>query len=285
LVIQTEYGVSRSWYWPLIAPFQRLFRKREVIGPPKTHDLEMASLEGQQQGVEKVPSGATNSSAQGDDDVASERDRITSGDASNSPLVISMARKRFGHKVALRDVSIAVGSGEILALLGPNGAGKTTLVNCVLGLYRLTSGTATIKGFDITHQQDQVYHHVGICPQHEIMWPDLTCEEHLLFYARLKGINAGDEKAVVSQCLAQVELSEEAGKLSKQLSGGQKRRLAIAIALVARPAVVFLDEPTTGLDPNVKRSLWKVIKRVKEMHEMCIVLTTHSMYPRVLNVG
>ena len=213
----------------------------------------------------------------GDDDVASERDRVTSGSASDSALVISMARKRFGKKLAVKDISIAVGSGEILALLGPNGAGKTTLVSCVLGLYRLSSGTAQINGFDIMHQQDQVYRHVGICPQHEILWPDLTCEEHLLFYARLKGVQIKNENEVVGQCLEQVELLPERRKLSKQLSGGQKRRLSIAIALVARPAVVFLDEPTTGLDPNVKRSLWRVIKRVKEVHNMCIVLTTHSM--------
>jgi ABC-type multidrug transport system ATPase subunit len=214
----------------------------------------------------------------GDDDVASERDRVTSGSASDSALVISMARKRFGKKLAVKDISIAVRSGEILALLGPNGAGKTTLVSCVLGLYRLSSGTAQINGFDIMRQQDQVYRHVGICPQHEILWPDLTCEEHLLFYARLKGVDPKQEKEVVGQCLEQVELLPERRKLSKQLSGGQKRRLSIAIALVARPAVVFLDEPTTGLDPHVKRSLWRVIKRVKELHNMCIVLTTHSMY-------
>jgi ABC-type multidrug transport system ATPase subunit len=92
-------------------------------------------------------------------------------------------------------------------------------------------------------------------------------------------VDAKDERAVVGQCLEQVELLPEKEKLAKQLSGGQKRRLSIAIALVARPAVVFLDEPTTGLDPNVKRSLWRVIKKVKEIHNMCIILTTHSMYP------
>lgn len=191
----------------------------------------------------------TSKSAYGDDDVASERERITSGGAGDSALVISLARKRFGKKLAVRDVSIAVDSGEILALLGPNGAGKTTLVSCVLGLYKLSSGTAKINGFDIMHQQDQVYRHVGVCPQHEILWPDLTCEEHLLFYARLKGVDKKDEREVVRQCLEQVELIPERNKLSKTLSGGQKRRLSIAIALVARPAVVFLDEPTTGLSP------------------------------------
>ena len=225
----------------------------------------------------------TSTSSYGDSDVISERDRITSGNASSSALIISLARKRFSSsptsKLAIRDISLAVRAGEILALLGPNGAGKTTLVNCVLGLYKLTSGTASINGFDIAREQDQVYRYVGVCPQHEILWGDLTCEEHLLFYARLKGVERREEGEVVGQCLEQVELVGERRKLAKRLSGGQKRRLSIAIALVARPAVVFLDEPTTGLDPNVKRSLWRVIKKVKEMHNMCIVLTTHSMYP------
>jgi len=191
----------------------------------------------------------TSPSNYGDEDVAEERERVSSGNADDAALIISMARKRFGRKLAVRDVSIAVGSGEILALLGPNGAGKTTLVNCVLGLYRLSSGTAKIDGYDIVKQQEHVYRHVGICPQHEILWPDLTCEEHLLFYARLKGVEPSKEKEVVRQSLEQVELTPETRKLSKQLSGGQKRRLCIAIALVGRPAVVFLDEPTTGTLP------------------------------------
>jgi ABC-type multidrug transport system ATPase subunit len=288
LVIQTEYGISRSWYWPFIAPFSR-FRRRKMDTENK--DLEAARMENLPI-VEKTPSTQTSESIQSDsqtlDDIATERDRVLSGSANSSALLISQAKKRFGSKYAVNDVTLAISHGEILALLGPNGAGKTTLINCVLGLYRLSSGNAFVNGFDITHQQEFVYRFVGICPQHEILWPDLTCEEHLLFYARLKGIDPKEEKNVVRELLEQVELVPEKDKLSKQISGGQKRRLSIAIALVARPAVVFLDEPTTGnfiemtadvgLDPNVKRSLWRVIKRVKEMYNMCIILTTHSMY-------
>lgn len=271
--------MSRPWYWPFVAPFARFQMDRETLQLSNNTDLEAAAAS--DTGVpehEKISSNDTLQSDHSNNDVISEGDQISIGATSDYPLIISKACKRFGKKLAVKDVSVAISSGEILALLGPNGAGKTTLVNCVLGLYRLSSGSARINGFDIIHQQDQVYRHIGICPQHEILWPDLTCEEHLLFYARLKGVKARDEKEVVTQCLEQVELLPERRKLSKQLSGGQKRRLSIAIALVARPAVVFLDEPTTGLDPNVKRSLWRVIKRVKEWHNMCIILTTHSMY-------
>jgi ABC-type branched-subunit amino acid transport system ATPase component len=230
-----------------VAPFARCRHERETIRSSQKTDLEAASpLDTPVPTADRISSNETSESNRGDDDITSEHERITSGSANDSPLIITMARKRFGKKLAVKDVSLAIGSGEILALLGPNGAGKTTLVNCVLGLYRLSSGNATINGYDIMHQQDQVYRYVGICPQHEILWPDLTCEEHLLFYARLKGVEIRDEKEVVAQCLEQVELLPERNKLSKQLSGGQKRRLSIAIALVARPAVVFLDEPTTG---------------------------------------
>jgi ABC-type Na+ transport system ATPase subunit NatA len=244
-VIQVEYGISRPWYWPIIAPFDR-FRHKKEASVPKT-DLEFAhtAIESPPK-LEEITSTGTSRSGFGDSDVALERERISSGTANGSALIISGARKRFGDKLAVKDVSIAVSPGEILALLGPNGAGKTTLVNCVLGLYRLSAGSATISGFDIARQQDLVYRHVGICPQHEILWPDLTCEEHLLFYVRLKGVDKKMEKEVVKQSLERVELSPEKRKLAKQLSGGQRRRLSIAIALVARPAVVFLDEPTTG---------------------------------------
>jgi ABC-type Na+ transport system ATPase subunit NatA len=165
---------------------------------------------------------------------------------SYSPLIIASASKSFGNHIAITDISMSVKSGEIFALLGPNGAGKTTLINCVLGLYRLSSGTAKIGGFDIVREHDQVYRHIGICPQNEILWPDLTPEEHLLFFCRLKGVDPKQEKETVRLCLERMELIQERGKLAKELSGGQRRRLCLAIALVGAPAVVFLDEPTTG---------------------------------------
>lgn len=114
---------------------------------------------------------------------------------SYSPLIITSAGKSFGNHKAITDISMSVNSREIFALLGPNGAGKATLINCVLGLYRLSSVTTKIGGFDILREQpDQVYRHIGICPQNEILWPDLTPEEHLLFFCRLKGIDTKQEK-------------------------------------------------------------------------------------------
>lgn len=228
-MIETEYGVSTSWYSPFIAPFRWI---RNRVG-----DIEATSN-----------SGASNERETG-----------------NGILNVSHATKKFRKVFAVNDVSLSVSSGEIFGLLGPNGAGKSTFLNCLLGLYRLTSGTAELNGYDIVKHSSQVYRHVGVCPQQEILWADLTAEEHLLFYARLKGVEPKDEQDVVKKCLEQVELIPERRKLSKELSGGQRRRLGIAIAPVGQPAIVFLDEPTTGspsmqitepkgLDPNVRRN-------------------------------
>ena len=121
----------------------------------------------------------------------------------------------------------------------------------------------------------QVQSHMGICPQHDIHWDDLTIEEHLLFYARLKDVSKHDESRVVEKSMADVGLTGMGTRLAKALSGGEKRRLSIAIALVGNPSVVFLDEPTTGLDPEVRRIVWNIIQKSRQ--DKTIILTTHSM--------
>jgi ABC-type multidrug transport system ATPase subunit len=270
VVIQGEYGISRAWYWPLLAPIQKWRDSRNRKAGAR--DIERGSETMHIMNIEETM----------------EPDH-TSGSPSTDSLIIAHATKTFANKEAVRDVSLVVKKGEILALLGPNGAGKTTLINCILGLYKFTSGTAYISGNNILIQPQRVYSSIGICPQHEIIWPDLTVEEHLLFYCRLKGTEVKSEKEVVKRYLEEVELSKESNKGAGELSGGQKRRLSVAIALVGKPEVVFLDEPTTGaiplqclnltigLDPNIKKNLWSVIKRAKEKYGVCIILTTHSM--------
>lgn len=233
MVVQGEYGVNRPWYWPFIAPFEK-WRERN---PGLRADIETGMESTQSLGRSKLTIEPTAST------LPPSRD-------AEAALVIANASKAFGTKAAVRNVCLAVYQGEIFALLGPNGAGKTTLINCILGLYKFTSGTAYISGHSILAHPQRVYNSIGICPQHEILWPDLTVEEHLLFYCRLKGTEIKSEKEVVSKCLEEVELLGERGKRTAELSGGQKRRLCVAIALVGRPAVVFLDEPTTGIIRN-----------------------------------
>jgi len=122
---------------------------------------------------------------------------------------------------------------------------------------------------------DKIYQNIGVCPQHDILWDDLSVEEHLYFYARLKGVSPAEEGAAVASALEMVSLEQFRTRTSKGLSGGEKRRLSIAISLIGHGKVVFLDEPTTGLDPEVRRLIWDIINRAKQGRT--IILTTHSM--------
>ncbi|CAG8491768.1 7977_t:CDS:10 [Scutellospora calospora] len=212
-----------------------------------------------------------------DADVKEERKRVLENNYDiDSPLVMKHMRKVYPNgKLAVKDITFAVDRNIIFGLLGPNGAGKTTLIGILTGLYSPTSGSASINNFNISTHMREVYMSMGVCPQHDILWDDLTVGEHLLFYARLKGIPANQEHAAILQALKQVRLEPFKNRLSKGLSGGEKRRLSIAISLIGNPAVVFLDEPTTGLDPEVRRLIWNIVNGAKKGRT--IVLTTHSM--------
>ena len=155
--------------------------------------------------------------------------------------------------------------GCCFGLLGSNGAGKTTLISVLTGLYSPTRGHATICGFDLETALHSIYKVMGICPQFDILWPDLTIEEHLLFYARLKGVPKQDEKSEVLALIRSVDLlgAHKKGSKAKELSGGMQRRLSLAISLMGSPEVVFLDEPTTGLDPETKRHVWTLLDKIK----------------------
>ena len=154
-------------------------------------------------------------------------------------------------------------------------AGKTTLINILTGLYESSGGQATISGFDIRRETNEAYTCLGVCPQFDIHWGDLTVEEHLYFYSRLKGVESNQEEKAVNKALESVSLEKLRNSLARTLSGGEKRRLSIAIALCGNPSVVFLDEPTTGLDPELRRLIWNIINDAKV--GKAIVLTTVSL--------
>ena len=197
------------------------------------------------------------------------------------PLVVKDLRKvykgktREEDKIAVKQMNLRIGEDELFGLLGPNGAGKTTLISMLIGLYPPEGGNAWIGGFSIIDDLEQVQLYMGVCPQFDILWPELTVYEHLLFYARLKGIPPAQEKTKVEQAMAEVYLSKFKDLKSTQLSGGMRRRLSVAISLVGNPKIVFLDEPTTGLDPENRRQLWDILAKCKKGRAM--VLTTHSM--------
>ncbi|CAN6923808.1 hypothetical protein Bca52824_087286 [Brassica carinata] len=180
-------------------------------------------------------------------------------------------------KLAVSGLSLAVPSGECFGMLGPNGAGKTSFINMMTGLLKPTSGTGLVRGLDICNDMDRVYTSMGVCPQHDLLWETLTGREHLLFYGRLKNLKGSDLIQAVEESLKSVNLFHGgvADKPAGKYSGGMKRRLSVAISLIGNPKVVYMDEPSTGLDPASRKNLWTVIKRAKQ--NTAIILTTHSM--------
>ncbi|CAA7022530.1 unnamed protein product [Microthlaspi erraticum] len=180
-------------------------------------------------------------------------------------------------KLAVRGMYLDVPSGECFGMLGPNGAGKTSFISMMTGLLKPSSGTALVQGLDICNEMNKVYTSMGVCPQHDLLWETLTGREHLLFYGRLKNIKGSALTHAVEESLKGVSLFDGgvADKPAGNYSGGMKRRLSVAISLIGNPKVVYLDEPSTGLDPASRKNLWDVIKRAKK--NTAIILTTHSM--------
>ena len=173
-------------------------------------------------------------------------------------------------------VTFGMRRGECFGLLGHNGAGKTTTVSMLSGLIMPTAGDAYINGHSIRTDMDVIHSSLGVCPQHDLLWPDVTAAEHLAFYGRLKGLSGEELDKEIARLLEAVSLTEFGNKGSKTFSGGMQRRLSIACSLIGNPAVVFLDEPTTGLDPENRRGVWHVIGEALN-NDSIVVLTTHSM--------
>jgi ABC-2 type transport system ATP-binding protein len=185
--------------------------------------------------------------------------------------------KRFGDLVAVNDVSFDVAEGEIFGLLGPNGAGKTTLIRMLTTLTPPTSGTAKIAGHDIRTDADGVRNALGVIPQAFTSDPELTAEENMLIHAKLYGVPAAVRDALINELLDIVDLGKFKSALVRTFSGGMRRRLEIARGLVHSPKILFLDEPTTGLDPVSRTNVWEMIRNLREKSNLTILLTTHYM--------
>jgi ABC-2 type transport system ATP-binding protein len=185
--------------------------------------------------------------------------------------------KHFGQFVAVNGVSFDVQSGEIFGLLGPNGAGKSTLIRILTTLLPPTSGTATIAGFDIVKESHGVRTSIGVIPQAMTSDLELSATENLLIFAKLYGVAAAKRTRLIHDLLDAVELLQWADKPVKLLSGGMRRRVEIARGLVSEPRVLFLDEPTTGLDPVSRVAVWEMLQRIKSERDLTVLLTTHYM--------
>ena len=176
---------------------------------------------------------------------------------------------------AVNDFSLEIYNRELLTILGHNGAGKSTLINILTGISSSSYGSATIFGFDINEDMREIRKILGVCPQHDILWNELTAREHLILFARLKEIPYKEAMRDADEKLMQVKLSHVKNRLVGTFSGGMKRRLSVAISGVGNPKLIILDEPTTGMDPINRRSAWKLIKEMKQ--NRLLILTTHSM--------
>ncbi len=182
--------------------------------------------------------------------------------------------KRYGRLMALDGVSLRVEQGEFFGLLGPNGAGKTTLISIVAGLARASSGTASIMGYDVVADYRAARRHIGVVPQELVFDPFFTVRETLRFQSGYFGLRHNDDW--IDEVIAHLDLTPKADSNMRTLSGGMKRRVLVAQALVHRPPVIVLDEPTAGVDVELRQGLWSFIRRLnREGHT--VVLTTHYL--------
>ncbi|HYL68246.1 MAG TPA: ATP-binding cassette domain-containing protein [Candidatus Limnocylindria bacterium] len=185
--------------------------------------------------------------------------------------------KRFGDLLAVNDIVFNVEEREIFGLLGPNGAGKTTLIRVLTTLTPPTSGTARVAGHDISTEADAVRHAIGVIPQAFTSDPELTAGENMLIHSKLYGVPPEKRERLIHDLLETVDLLKFRDALVRTFSGGMRRRLEIARGLVHSPKILFLDEPTTGLDPVSRTNVWEMIRSLREKGELTILLTTHYM--------
>eukprot|EP01105_Mastigella_eilhardi_P023001 TRINITY_DN5750_c0_g1_i2.p1 TRINITY_DN5750_c0_g1~~TRINITY_DN5750_c0_g1_i2.p1 ORF type:complete len:1644 (-),score=438.19 TRINITY_DN5750_c0_g1_i2:58-4989(-) len=254
-----EYGVPKPFYFPFL---------RSYWCPRSTKSATSTSPELSVMGINSG-------------DMFESFDEEAAG--TKQDLVLQNLCKQFsdntGNTVkAVDGISVTLYRGQIFALLGHNGAGKTTTISMLTGLIPPTSGDALVEGLSIRTSMDEVRRRIGVCPQHDLLYDDLTAEEHLTLFGRLKGIPRSQIAAKVREMIEAVDLQEvlqTKNKLVRTFSGGMKRKLSLAIALIGDSKVVFLDEPSSGVDPLSRHKLWTLLKQSKEGRT--IVLTTHSM--------
>lgn len=185
--------------------------------------------------------------------------------------------RKFKNMTAVRGISFNVDRGEVFGFLGPNGAGKSTTIKMLATLLKPTSGRALINGYDVVRQQDRVRRSIGMVFQDPSLDERLTARENLYFHAMLYNVESRLFKRRMPEVLEMVELSGRAGDLVRHFSGGMKRRLEIARGFLHYPKVLFLDEPTVGLDPQTRKKIWEYIHVLREREDITIFMTTHYM--------
>ncbi len=191
-------------------------------------------------------------------------------------IVIENLTKRFGDREAVKRLTLSIGQAEIFGMLGPNGSGKTTLIRMLCGLLAPTSGRATVGGFDVATQPEQIKRSIGYVSQRFSLYPDLTIRENLNFFSDVYDVPRTEAESRKQDLLSLCGLTGRERQAAGSLSGGLKQRLALACALIHRPKILFLDEPTAGVDPVARRQMWDLLFRLAE-EGTTLFVTTHYM--------
>ena len=202
---------------------------------------------------------------------------MTSATSAAAMIRVTDLARTFGEIEAVRGVSFEISEGEIFGFLGPNGAGKTTTINMLCTLLRPTAGSATLNGFDVQHDRSDVRRSIGLVFQQPTLDEYLTAEQNLRFHAYAYAMPAAIRDERMRELLEMVDLWDRRKSPVRTYSGGMKRRLEIARGLLHHPRVLFLDEPTLGLDPQTRRSIWNYLLELRERENLTIFLTTHYM--------
>ncbi len=191
-------------------------------------------------------------------------------------IVATGLTKKFGDFVAVDAITFEVKQGEIFGFLGANGAGKTTAIKMLCGLSKPSSGMATISGFDIYAQSEEIKKNIGYMSQHFSLYQDMTIRENIRFYGGIYGLSSNDIKSRGSKLIEELELEQYANRFVGELPLGWKQKLAFSIAIIHKPGIVFLDEPTSGVDPITRRQFWNMIYKAADSG-ITVFVTTHYL--------
>ncbi|XP_063756662.1 phospholipid-transporting ATPase ABCA1-like isoform X2 [Eleginops maclovinus] len=247
-VFPGQYGIPKPWYFPVTASYWCGTASVTTAAPPLLKDPYEHSKY-----LEKAPP------------------EMKAGVSIRNLVKIY----KTGKKLAVDGLSMDFYEDQITSFLGHNGAGKTTTMSILTGLFPPTSGTALINGYNILSDMDSIRKYLGMCPQHNVLFNELTVEEHIYFYARLKGLSRQEVQTEMEQMIEDVGLLHKRKDLAKNLSGGMQRKLSVAIAFVGGSKIVILDEPTAGVDPYARRGIWDLLLKYKQGRT--IILSTHHM--------
>ena len=263
-VIPSEYGTSLPWYFPVSIGYWKGLGKTDNSIDADTMRVLDAEYQSNLAALQR-----TKRLEPVDASLLHQQD-------SGQAMLVRGLRKQFGSKIAVDGIDLDMYEGQIFALLGHNGAGKTTTISILTGLIDPTAGEMTVHGHSMKADMAKIRRELGVCPQHDVLFPDLTVWEHLYMFSVFKGMrNQTEIREKIDQKIEEIDLVEKRNTPSKNLSGGQKRKLSLAIALIGGSPIVMLDEPTSGMDLTARRRMWDMLKN--EKNKRIVILTTHYM--------